>query len=236
MKASQAARNFCHTCSDFAFFTGPLAFHSACSALSSAKPALKSVTVDSASARAMSASLASRLVVHTCLRCFRSSCRRVKKRLQAVRKRSHTDCSSRRGAGPMVFHSACNALSASAVAIQSVESASASACSQSATLRARCSTCCACCAARSGSTRSRTACAAARKRVHSCSALSRGAEATAFHCSCSSRILRNATLASASVAERRHLLDELFLHAGIGPALPVVGLAQRGRLGLQQFA
>ena len=129
MNASQAARNFCQTCSDFAFFTGPLAFHSACSALSSAKPASKSVTVDSASARAMSASLVSRLVVHTCLRCFRSSCRRVKNRLQAVRKRSHTDCSSRRGAGPMVFHSACSALSVSAVAIQSVESASASACS-----------------------------------------------------------------------------------------------------------
>ena len=51
----------------------------------------------------------------------------MKKWSQAPRKRSHTDFSWPRVTGPIVFHSACSALIASAVRTQSVESASASA-------------------------------------------------------------------------------------------------------------
>ena len=135
----------------------------------------------------------------------------------------------------MVFHSACSALSASAVAIQSVESASASAFSQSASLRAE--------------VLHLLRVLRRAQRLHPLAhGLGGRAETGPQRLGLIARrrghglplFLQLAHLAEGDVgvgfgAKRDHLLDELFLHAGIGPALPVVGLAQLGRLGLQQF-
>ena len=109
-----------------------------------------SVDSDSCFASATSASLRLRFSVQSCLRCFRSSWRRVKNLSHAARKRSHTAFSLPRVTGPIAFHSACSVFIASAVFTQSVESAIDSARTHSASFFFRFSTrSAACCAKKS---------------------------------------------------------------------------------------
>ena len=102
--------------SDRLFFTGPMAFHSFCSRRISAAvllPVGRRRRTPRRPGTALPSSRSSRS--RALLRLARSSWRLVKKRSQAARNRSQIAFSCPRVTGPMVFHSACSPLMASAV-------------------------------------------------------------------------------------------------------------------------
>jgi hypothetical protein len=123
--------------SDRLFLTGPIVFHSFCRRRISDAVASQSVESASASTCAHSASFFARFSAQRFLCSARSACRRVKKRSQALRKRSQIVFSWPRVTTPIDFHSSCSPLISSAVWIQFLESASASTFSHNVTFLAR---------------------------------------------------------------------------------------------------
>ena len=83
-----------------------------------------------------------------------------------------------------------------------------------------------CCAEKCAAVRLNTSSWAALNRRHITSPCARGASATCFHRACSSRMRASNGFEVGLRLERVHLAVKLFLHLQVGPALPLVRVAQ----------
>ena len=212
--------------SDFALRTGPMVFHSACSCLTGRAAASHSVESASASACSQSASLRARFAAQSSLRRFRSSWRRVKKRSHAPRNRSQTAFSCPRltgadglplGLQPLDLGGGLDPVGRVGQRLGAVAQRLLACEVRRALLVLR---------GQVRAVRANTSSCAVLNRRHIASPCARGASATCFH-----RALQLAHPAAGGLEvlfglERLHLAAQLFLHLQVGPALPLVGVAQ----------